>query len=131
MSDFQRSVDAKKATALLILDRQKIDAVDLKEKILEKAFPPSDWETVEKWLEQKGLASAMSDHWYWDQMMEYGGIAYNEYGLGWHERTWVRRLCHLLGFTYKDWEEAYRPPDRQVSIQIPDGWFLILTGRSP
>ena len=44
------SMEERKATTLLILNRHKIDAEDLRLKILGKAFPPSDWATVEKWL---------------------------------------------------------------------------------
>ena len=49
--------EKRKAAALLLLDR-KLDARDLKMRIMVEAFPPPSHETVHSFLKERGLSNA-------------------------------------------------------------------------
>ena len=125
MSRQKEYLDAKKATALLILDKRKISSVDLKGKILVKAFPPPTWETIGEWLKQKGLPSKIQPEdwdWDWDELLREDEIDYTDFGLWFEARSWLRQMAHLLGLTYEDWGKTHKRHLSNVGVCIPSNW---------
>lgn len=119
-----RPVDKRKAAVLLILERNEL-AVDLKMKIIKEIFPPPSSETVDAYLADKGLpVFGQPDIWNWHDLMKYGGRMEDAFGLQWHDRSWLRKACHLLGMEYSDLGEGYRSDRRAVAISFPDNWVF-------
>ncbi len=122
-------VAKKKATILLVLDKHKINSVDLRMKIFGNCFVSRGPNEL---LFKKGSFCNYKQpgKWDWEHVdhildVPFGGLcALSKKGfpVNWSESKWLREACYLLGITYYDGGPSSKRGFRKCRIVIPEGW---------